>query len=226
MKSLRRQPPDAVVIDLSRMPSHGREVARSMRQGARLRAVPILFVDGEPEKVALIRDMLPDAGYCRWSQVGTALARLLADPPTDPVIPAGTPGAWTDRPVAVKLGIRDGMTVGTLGDPGILSGLVAQAGLGEVALRPGARGACELLVAFADSEKALADILVRMRKRADRPPLWIAWPKAASGAKAGPTQNTVRAAARAAGFMDSKICGLDATWSALRLTPRKEAPPT
>jgi DNA-binding response OmpR family regulator len=42
---LRAHPPAAVIIDLSRMPSHGRDVAVSLRLSAATRNVPILFTD-------------------------------------------------------------------------------------------------------------------------------------------------------------------------------------
>src|SRR5579871_2981306 len=64
MRAVRDNPPDAVVIDLSRLPSHGREVATAMRGHKRMRAIPILFLGGAPEKVAIVRGKLPDAAYC------------------------------------------------------------------------------------------------------------------------------------------------------------------
>src|ERR1700690_2972424 len=59
--ALRQYPPDAFVIDLSRLPSHGREVATFLRGRKTTREVPILFVDGVAERVAAIRKLLPDA---------------------------------------------------------------------------------------------------------------------------------------------------------------------
>ena len=59
IRELSANPPAAFVIDLSRLPSHGREVARAVRQSKALRAVPILFLDGKPEKVAAGRGRVP-----------------------------------------------------------------------------------------------------------------------------------------------------------------------
>ena len=47
-RGIRQSPPDAVVIDLSRLPSHGREVAIFLRGHKATRLVPLVFVDGEP----------------------------------------------------------------------------------------------------------------------------------------------------------------------------------
>jgi|GEM_PF-3342040 len=60
-RELRASPPDAVVVDLSRLPSHGREVAAFLRRQKATRHVPIAFVGGAPEKVARVRELLPDA---------------------------------------------------------------------------------------------------------------------------------------------------------------------
>src|SRR5512145_2450883 len=60
------RPPDAIVIDLGRLPSHGRQVAIALRERKTTRHVPLVFVDGEPEKVARLRADLPDAVYATW----------------------------------------------------------------------------------------------------------------------------------------------------------------
>ena len=46
LREFRNRPPDAFVIDLSRLPSHGRAVATFLRQQKGRRHVPIVFVDG------------------------------------------------------------------------------------------------------------------------------------------------------------------------------------
>ncbi len=73
IRELSANPPVALVIDLSRLPSHGREVARAVRQSKALRAVPILFLDGKPEKVAQAEDEFPDASFATWEAAGPAL---------------------------------------------------------------------------------------------------------------------------------------------------------
>src|SRR5262249_15793745 len=63
IRQMRQSPPEAFVIDLTRLPSHGREVAVFLRGQKATREIPIVFSGGAPEKVASIRDMLPDATY-------------------------------------------------------------------------------------------------------------------------------------------------------------------
>src|ERR1700733_6351707 len=62
-REARESPPDAFVIDLSRLPSHGREVAIFLRSSKTTRHVPTVFVGGDPEKVAAVRRLIPDASY-------------------------------------------------------------------------------------------------------------------------------------------------------------------
>ena len=63
LRAIRDNPPDIFVIDLGRQPSQGREIAIWLRRQRATRHVPIVFVDGEPEKVAGVRKLLPDAVY-------------------------------------------------------------------------------------------------------------------------------------------------------------------
>jgi len=63
LKELKTNPPEAVVIDLSRPPSQGRDVGVALRSFGSTRRVPLLFVGGGPQKAALVRQKLPDAVY-------------------------------------------------------------------------------------------------------------------------------------------------------------------
>ena len=68
-KHIRHHQPDALVIDLTRLPSHGREVAMAIRRTKFSRHIPIVFVDGEPEKVAMVRSQIPDATFATRKQL-------------------------------------------------------------------------------------------------------------------------------------------------------------
>ena len=74
-RAIRQSPPDAVVIDLSRRPSHGREVATFLRSHKATRPVPLVFVEGEPAKVEAVRKVLPDAVYSSAARLRPALQR-------------------------------------------------------------------------------------------------------------------------------------------------------
>src|SRR5712691_11079382 len=59
----RANPAAAVLIDLDRLPSHGREVAVALRNSKSTRHIPIVFAGGVEEKVERIRKELPDAQF-------------------------------------------------------------------------------------------------------------------------------------------------------------------
>jgi hypothetical protein len=54
----------------------------------------------------------------------------------------------------------------------------------------------------------------------ERGAVWIAWPKRSSGVPTDLTEDGVRAHALPLGWVDVKVCAVDATWSALKLVRR------
>jgi len=208
------KPPEAFVIDLDRRPSHGREVGLFFRQRKATRGIPIVFAGGESDKVARVRKVLPDAVFATWRGVRGAVRTALAFPPKAPVSP-GQMAAYTGTPLPKKLGIKAGRTVALLGAPTGFERKLAPLPDG-VSLRRQARGRCDLIVLFARSR---ADLQRRFpaaaRALAEKGRLWIAWPKQASGVRTDLTQIEVRAHGMGSGFVDYKICSIDATWSGL-----------
>lgn len=52
--------------------------------------------------------------------------------------------------------------------------------------------------------------------------IWVSWPKKASKLPSEITEDTVREVALPLGFVDVKVCAVDAIWSGLKLVIRKE----
>ena len=97
LRQLRENPPAAIVIDLTRLPSHGREVGAALRATKATRFIPLVFVGGEPEKVARVRELLPDAVYSSWDEIGLALQVAITQPPANPVAPASSMDAYAGQ---------------------------------------------------------------------------------------------------------------------------------
>jgi len=215
-RAIRQSPPDAFVIDLSRLPSHGHEVATFIRGQKATRHVPILFVDGVKERVEAIRKLLPDAEFASRTRLRSALRKALANLPASPVVPAQMMERYKARTTAQKLGIGEGVTVALVDPPrnyaNAIGGLPAGAALAE---SPAA--ACPVTLWFVHDAAACAEMLPAMRKLAARTKLWIAWRKGS-----GVTQQFLRESAAAVGLVDYKICSVNATWSAM-LFARKKA---
>ena len=76
-KALLANPPDVVIIYLTRLPSHGRETAHALRSHKAGRALPIVFVGGEGEGLEKTRWKVPDAIYTVPAQLTEVLAGLV-----------------------------------------------------------------------------------------------------------------------------------------------------
>jgi len=222
-KKLTADPPGAVVIDLSRLPSGGRDLALEVRHRRSTRHVPLVFVEGAAEKVELVRALLPDAVYTTWSDIGPALRQAIAKPPSDPVVPASRMAGYAGVPLAKKLGITKGTIVSLVDAPESFAAQLGDLPPGVV-LRDGLRGRSDVVVWFARSQKAMRRRMDLIASRAAGSPVWIAWPKKSSGVESDLTQQTVRRAAEAAGLVDYKIIAIDSTWSGLLFTRRPGGP--
>ncbi len=225
LHDLRRDPPAAVVIDLARLPSQGRDVAVGLRAHAATRGVPIVFVGGDPAKVEQLRARLPDAVYTTWEQVKGDLAQAIAAPPANPVAMKSQMDGYSGKPLAVKLGIKPGMRVALVGAPAGLPAALGELPPG-IDLRseagPQACAGSALIVWFVRSQYELAEGMAGMAAVVDKNLLWAAWPKKGSPLASDVGEPAVRAAGLAAGLVDFKICAIDDTWSGLCFRRRKK----
>jgi len=222
MRALCELPADAFLIDLRRLPAQGSAMAVWLRQQKATRRVPIVFIEGDPEKTGRVREQLPDAAFTPWSKIRGCLRRAIARPPRRPVVP-GTMDAYAGAPLTKKLGIRPGVTVMLLDAPQgfekVLGSLPP-----EVHLRRQARGRAGVILLFATSVSRLERRFpVAARALADAGRLWLAWPKKTSGVRSDLTQTVVRRFGLDAGFVDYKISAIDSTWSALCFARRRSS---
>jgi hypothetical protein len=221
MRQLRENPPSAIVIDLTRLPSHGREVGAALRAAKATRFIPLIFAGGEAEKVARIRDLLPDAVFTTWEKIATALQFALANPPVNPVAPSSSMDAYAGQPLVKKLGIKAGMKVALMNEPADFRQTVGS--LPENAhFQEDALAGCSLAIWFIRSRADLNQALQISTDADGLQSVWLAWPKKASGFSTDLTQPVVRETGLARGWVDYKICAIDAVWSGLLFTRRKK----
>lgn len=218
-KDLAAVPPDVLVIDLSRLPSQGREIAVGVRHQKNTRRIPIVFAGGDPAKVEPIRSLLPDALYAGWEHIREAIAQALARPPVDPVAPASRMAAYAGVPLAKRLGIKPGSSVTLLAPPPDAESILRLLPDGAT-LRRGLRAPAPVTLWFVRSRKELESGLPRVLKGMGAA-LWICWPKKASGVPCDLIQQDVRDSGLDSGLVDYKICSIDATWSGLCFAKRK-----
>ncbi len=220
LRTLRLRPPDAVVVDLNRLPSQGRDVGIAVRHYKTTRRLPLVFVDGDPDKVARIREHLPDAEYTTWRRIRSGLKRAIAHPPIDPVAPRSIMNGYSGTPLPKKLGIKPNSVVVLAGAPQGFEKTLGKLPDG-VTLRRRATGQRDLTIWFTKSSRDLASRLERMAEQVKAGGLWIVWPKKSSQVVSDLTQATVRKAGLAAGLVDYKVAAIDATWTGLKFSRRK-----
>jgi hypothetical protein len=214
------RPPEVFVIDLERLPSHGREAALFFRRRKASRETPIVFAGGAAEKIERVRSVLPDAVFCTWRGVRGAVRRALASAPVGPVVP-GPMAGYSGAPLPKKLGIHTNARVALLGAPADFEDTLAPLPEG-VLLRTQARPHSDVVVLFA---KSAADLRRRFpaaaRALAEPGRLWIAWPKRTSALASDLTQAGVRRFGMERKLVDYKICAIDGTWSGLCFARRE-----
>ena len=220
LHSLRADPPDAVVIDLSRVPSQGRDVALGIRKYKATRHVPLVFIDGEPEKVKRIQSLLPDAVYATRDGMPSALDHAISHPPTSPVVPESTMAGYAGAPLPKKLGIKANAVVGLVDAPENYEATLHDLPDGVV-VRRNPRERSDVTLWFVRSRRDLEAGIKGMVSTAVKGGLWIVWPKKASGIPSDLSQGIVREVGLATGLVDFKVCAVDRTWSGLRFTVRK-----
>jgi hypothetical protein len=219
VRALADRLPAAVVIDLSSHPSRGRDMALAIRQRKATRRMPLLFVEGEPDRVARIRQILPDAHYASWARIGESLRRAIETPPENPRTPSLLDG-YSGTPLPRKLGIKPGFILLLLSTPRGFRKILGALPEGVRLVKEPGEGA-NLILWFLKSRKELAQGIGSVAARLEKGSIWMIWPKKSSGVVTDLTQQDVRSAGLAAGLVDYKICAVDATWSGLLFTRRR-----
>jgi len=134
--------------------------------------------------------------------------------------PAPTAG-YSGTPLARKLGIGAGARLWPVGAPRGYRALLAPLPVGVRFLRTG-DAATDVAHLFVTRRAELARLLGHCRT-ALRPDaaVWVSWPKQSSGVPSEVGEGTVRELALPLGFVDVKVCAVDATWSGLKLVVRQ-----
>ena len=205
-----------LIIDLTRLPSHGRHVGAEIRATKSLRYIPIVFVDGDPEKVERIRKDLPDAVYTSRSRLVSALKRV--KPLADPVAPPRMMNR-TDRTTADKLGIKAGARVALIDPPADYVRVLGKLPE-DVLLEEEPEETLPLTLWFVREPDRYLAGLGQMRKRALTSRIWIIYPKGRNAS--GLTQNLIREAALSVGLVDYKVCSVNEIWTGLLFTRKKQ----
>ena len=221
LRTWREKQPIAIIIDLSRLPSQGRDIALAVRHYKTTRFIPLVFVDGQPEKLKQIQNLLPDATYTTWDRIDLALKQAIDHPPDDPVIPRSLLEGYSGTPLVKKLGIKANSQLVVLNRPVKFEEELKNIPK-NVSIKYKLDCNEELIIWFTkykrDIEVGIDSLIQTMHQKGS---LWIAWPKKSSGVVSDLTQNIVRQIGLTKGLVDYKICSINSIWSALKFARRK-----
>jgi CheY-like chemotaxis protein len=215
-RAIRAHLPDAVLIDLSRLPSHGREIGIWLRGIKATRHIPLVFVNGEGEKLERVRKDLPDAAYANPANLKDVLRSSCRGEVRDPLVPQMME-RYKDKPAAQKLGIAAASTVAVMNAPRDYAHPLGELPEG-VELFEDPRTIHPVTLWFVLDLETLLAALPRMRVIAAKTKLWIVWRKGREGRI---SQNAIRETAIESGLVDYKICSLDAQWSGILFARKK-----
>lgn len=128
---------------------------------------------------------------------------------------------YSGTPHAKKLGVKEGQKTWHLAMPApVLGEILASGAMPQIVRSPSA--GLEMAHIFLTDRAVLAKELKRLRGLlAADGVVWVSWPKKAAKVVTDVTEDVIRAEALPLGFVDVKVCALDAVWSGLKLVIRK-----
>jgi hypothetical protein len=224
VRYFRELAPDAVVIDLDRLSSHGRELGLSLRASKGTSHLPLVFVGGVPAKIEMVRAAIPDANFTSWdSGITDAIERSMSQPAPPRLrsreLPKDTSTGSLERKLEIKPKTHFAIISVNRNDDPWLTELVS---IPDGAIQQRRIDDATTLALFPvasrrDLMRAFDHARVSLPPKAS---LWIVHPKQTSPLAADFNQDDVREVGLAHGFVDYKVCAVDKDWSALKFARR------
>jgi hypothetical protein len=218
---LRENPPALMLIDLDRLPSHGRAVAVALRTSKSIRDIPIVFAGGAEEKVAVARAEVPDAIFTDWPKAAATVRRAIKNPPVVFAKPVPHMERYTGSRLGKKLDLKAGTKAALIGAEDGFVELLGDLQEG-VELQTRITAQTKLVLWFVRASHEIAAAFeVACARMPEGCSIWIIYPKKAGRFRVDFTQNDIRVTGLEAGVVDYKICAVDADWSGMKFARRK-----
>ena len=127
---------------------------------------------------------------------------------------------YSGTPLPQKLGIKAGFRVAAVGAPEGFDETLGALPDG-VTWKRQVRAPLDLVILFATARAAVVSEWSRVTDAVgEKGTVWVAWPKKSSGVATDITENTLREDLLPTGWVDVKVCAIDATWSGLKFVLR------
>ena len=131
------------------------------------------------------------------------------------------PAGYSGKTVIAKLGLKPGQTLAVIDPPAHIDALAAPLPEGA-ALVEGFDPSAELVWLFVRDHAALDAAAPMVTTAALGAALWVSWPKKASKLFIDLTEDGLREVLLPTGWVDVKVCAVDADWSGLKFLRRKK----
>jgi len=132
------------------------------------------------------------------------------------------PAGYSGTPLAKKLSLRDGQRVWFDGMPQSVADEIGEYALDLAFVGDPAQG-IDAAHIFVTERSAMEARLKALRHQIARDgQVWVSWPKRAAKVPSDITEDTIREVCLPLGFVDTKVCAVDETWSGLKLVIRKD----
>ncbi len=131
------------------------------------------------------------------------------------------PTGYSGTPLAKKLGFKAGEALWARSMPASVRAEIEAGVRPRFVARPG-KDLAAAHVFHSRAAKLEADLKVLRPLLAGGGMVWVSWPKKAAKVETDIAEDVIRALALPLGFVDVKVCAVDATWSGLKLVIRKE----
>ena len=127
---------------------------------------------------------------------------------------------YSGTPLAKKLSLKPDLKAWFHAMPETVHVEIAGA---EIIELPGPVKGLDVAHIFTTERAELEHLLAELRHTiAPTGFVWVSWPKKASKVPTDITEDTIREVCLPLGFVDVKVCAVDAVWSGLKLMIRKE----
>ena len=127
---------------------------------------------------------------------------------------------YSGTPLAKKLSLKDGMAVWFHAMPESVRAEIGAVALDERVAAESRIDAAHIFVTErAEMERLLGELRTLVVPAGF---VWVSWPKKVSKVPTDITEDVIRAVCLPMGWVDVKVCAVDAVWSGLKLMVRKE----
>ena len=127
---------------------------------------------------------------------------------------------YSGTPLAKKLSLKDGLSVWFHAMPESVREEIGDVALNE---RPAPDAGLQAAHIFTAQCAELGQLLGDLRTLIDPAGfVWVSWPKKASKVPTDITEDVIRDICLPMGWVDVKVCAVDAVWSGLKLMIRRE----